>query len=163
MVRLQERMVVRAPLERCFDLARSVEVHLAGNVHWGEEAVAEAGVTSGLVGLGQRVTWRARHFGIRFRLASEIVTMERPAHFRDEMIQGRFRFMRHDHFFQALSPEETEMRDLFCFAAPAPLLGRFVEIAVLRNYMQRLLRERNAALRRIAETAEWRRYLPVSS
>lgn len=163
MVRLEERMVIRAPLERCFDLARSVEVHLARNVHWGEEAVAEAGVTSGLVGMGQRVTWRAKHFGIRFRLTSEIVVMDRPAHFRDVMIQGPFGFMRHDHFFQALSPQETEMKDTFCFAAPAPLLGRCVEILVLRNYMQRLLRERIAALRRIAETGEWRRYLPVRS
>lgn len=33
MVRLEELTVIRAPIERCFDLARSVEVHLAGNVH----------------------------------------------------------------------------------------------------------------------------------
>jgi len=33
MVRLEELTIVPAPIERCFDLARSVEVHLAGNVH----------------------------------------------------------------------------------------------------------------------------------
>jgi hypothetical protein len=59
MVRLEELMPIQAPIERCFDLARSVQVHLAGNVHWGEQAVASAGVTSGLIGLGQQVTWRA--------------------------------------------------------------------------------------------------------
>ena len=64
MVRLEELTVIGAPIERCFDLARSVEVHLAGNVHFGEQAVAMAGVTSGLIGLGQRVTWRAKHFGV---------------------------------------------------------------------------------------------------
>ena len=163
MVTLQERTVIGAPVERCFDLARSVEVHLAGNLHWGEEAVAEAGVTSGLVGMGRRVTWRARHFGVRFRLTSEIVAMERPAHFRDVMIQGPFHLMQHDHFFRALAPQQTEMRDVFCFAAPVPLLGRLVEIAVLRGYMQRLLRERNAVLKQIAESAGWRRYVRVGS
>ena len=56
MVTLRELTVIRAPIARCFDLARSVEAHLAGNVHWGEEAVAEGGINSGLVDLGQRVT-----------------------------------------------------------------------------------------------------------
>ena len=47
MVTLEELTAIHAPIERCFDLARSVEVHLAGNVHSGETAVAVGGVTSG--------------------------------------------------------------------------------------------------------------------
>lgn len=35
MVRLEEITIIRAPVERCFDLARSVEAHLAGNIHCG--------------------------------------------------------------------------------------------------------------------------------
>jgi hypothetical protein len=61
MVRLEELTYIQAPIVKCFDLARSVEVHLAGNVHWGESTVATGGVTSGLIGPGQRVgapgTW----------------------------------------------------------------------------------------------------------
>ena len=152
MVRLEERTVIHAPIERCFDLARSVEAHLAGNVHWGEQAVATGGVTSGLIGMGQRVTWQARHFGIRQRLTSEITAMDRPRYFQDTMVQGAFRFMKHDHFFRSLPAGETEMRDIFCFAAPLPVLGRLTEIAILRRYMQRLLRERIAVLRDIAES-----------
>jgi ligand-binding SRPBCC domain-containing protein len=148
---IDEITLIRAPIERCFDLARSVEVHLAGNVHWGEQAIAEGGVTSGLVGLGERVTWRARHFGFRHRLTSEITQMQRPSYFQDAMIEGIFRFMRHDHFFRALSPAETEMRDVFAFAAPLPVLGRIAEIAFLGSYMRKLLRERNAEVKRAAE------------
>ena len=151
MVLLEEITVIQAPAERCFDLARDVEVHLAGNVHWGEAAIAAGGVTSGLVGLGERVTWQARHFGIRQRLTSEITAMDRPHHFRDTMIAGAFRSMWHDHFFRSLPPEQTEMRDVFCFAAPIPILGRLAEIIVLRRYMRKLLRERNAVLKAIAE------------
>lgn len=160
MVRLEEITVIGAPIERCFDLARSVEVHLAGNVHCGESAVAQAGMTSGLVELGHQVTWRAKHFAVWHQLTSEITAMERPAYFQDVMIQGVFRYMRHDHFFRSLSRDWTEMIDVFRFAAPLPLLGRLVEIAVLRRYMQSLLRERNAAVKQIAESAAWRRYLP---
>jgi hypothetical protein len=38
---------IQAPIERCFDLARSVEVHFKGNLHFGEQALAEGGVTTG--------------------------------------------------------------------------------------------------------------------
>jgi ligand-binding SRPBCC domain-containing protein len=165
-VRLEDLTLIRAPVERCFDLARSVEVHVAGNVHSGEAAVAlagtGAGVTSGLISMAQRVTWRAKHFGVWHNLTSEITAMDRPAYFQDTMTQGIFRFMRHDHFFRPLSPDETEMKDVFCFAAPLPVLGRLAEIAFLRRYMHALLRERNAVLKEIAESSEWQRYLPSS-
>ncbi len=151
--------MIQAPIERCFDLARSVEVHLAANVHWGETALAAGGVTSGLVGMGQRVTWRAKHFGVWQRLTSEITAMDRPAYFQVTMIQGAFRFMQDDHLFRSLASGQTEMKDVFTFAAPLPVLGRLAEIAVLRRYMQSLLRERNAAIKKIAESEEWRGYL----
>jgi ligand-binding SRPBCC domain-containing protein len=169
MVRLEELTTIHAPIERCFDLARSVEVHLAGNVHSGEQAVVIArvseGLTSrpigmGLIGIGQRVTWRAKHFGIWQNLTSEITAMEPPVYFQDAMIQGAFRSMRHDHHFRALPSGATEMRDVFRFAAPLPVLGILAELFVLRRYMRGLLHERNMVIKQIAESSEWRRYLP---
>jgi ligand-binding SRPBCC domain-containing protein len=160
MTTLDELTVIRAPIGRCFDLARSVEVHLAGNIHWGEQAIAAGGITSGLVGPGERVTWRAKHLGVWHQLTSEITQMDRPSHFQDVMIDGVFRFMRHDHFFRSLSPDKTEMRDVFSFAAPLPILGLLAEFLFLRRYMQNLLRERDAAIKEIAESGDWRKYLP---
>ena len=159
MVKLEDLTVIHAPIERCFDLARSVEVHLAGNVHSGESAVAIAGVTSGLVGLAERVTWRAKHFGVWHNLTSEITVMDRPAYFQNVMIEGIFRLMKHDHFFRALSSGETEMKSVYCFAAPLPVLGRVAEIAFLGRYMQALLCERNAVVKEIAESSKWQEYL----
>lgn len=122
--------------------------------------MAEAGVTSGLVDLTQRVTWRAKHFGVWHRLTSEITALSRPVYFEDAMIEGVFRTMTHEHSFRPLPSGETEMTDVFCFAAPLGVLGRLAEIVFLRRYMQALLRERNAVLKRIAESGEWQRYLP---
>ncbi|HEY6389742.1 MAG TPA: SRPBCC family protein [Bryobacteraceae bacterium] len=163
MVKLEELTVIQAPIERCFDLSRSVEVHLAGSDNYGEAVVARGGVGSGLIGMGQRVTWRAKHLGVWQTLTSEITAMEPPAYFQDTMVRGAFRFMQHDHFFRALSSSATEMRDVFCFAAPVPVLGRLAEIMVLRRYMQNLLHERNVVLKRIVESADWRKYLPPLS
>ena len=159
MIVLEELTSISAPIERCFDLARSVEVHLAGNHHWGESAVACGEVTSGLIGLGQTVTWRAKHFGVWQRLTSKISALNPPVYFQDAMVQGIFRFMQHDHYFQSAAAETTVMRDVFCFAAPLPLLGRVAEILFLRRYMRGLLRERNAVIKQIAESASWQQYL----
>ena len=161
MVRLEELTLIQAPIERCFDLARSVEVHLAGNEHWGETAVALAGVTSGLIGMADRVTWRAKHFGVWQTLTSEITALEPPTYFQDIMIQGAFRFMMHDHFFRSLPSGQTEMKDVFCFAAPLPFLGRLAEIILLRRYMRALLHERNVVIQQIAESSDWTRYLSL--
>lgn len=49
---------VAAPVERVFDLARSIELHVVSVAHTGERAVA--GVTSGSIGIGEQVTWRDR-------------------------------------------------------------------------------------------------------
>ena len=160
MVTLEGSTIIRAPIERCFDLARSVEVHLLGNVHFEESAVAVGGRTAGLVDLGERVTWRAKHFWLWHELTSKITQMQRPAYFEDVMERGIFRSMKHAHYFRELTAAQTEMRDVFAFSAPRPILGRVVEVLFLRRYMQKLLQERNEVIRRVAESDEWKLYLP---
>ena len=163
MIRIEETTIIDAPIERCFDLSRSVEVHLLSNVHSGEQAIAAGGVTSGLVGLGQQVTWRARHFYIWQNLTSETTALETPAYFQVTMIRGIFRFMQADHWFRSLPSGATEMRDNFRIAAPLPLVGPLAEALFLRRYMLALLRERNAVIKQVAESDEWRKYLPVDA
>jgi ligand-binding SRPBCC domain-containing protein len=110
--------------------------------------------------MGKRVTWRAKHFGIWQTLTSEITAMQRPFYFQDIMIQGAFRSMEHDHYFRFLPSGKTEMKDIFRFAAPLPILGFLAERLVLRRYMQALLHERNVVIQQIAESSEWHKYLP---
>ena len=160
MIRLEETTIIEAPIERCFDLSRSVEVHLLSNVHSGEQALAVRGATSGLVGLSEEVTWRAKHFGIWQNLTSKITAMESPCYFQVTMVRGIFRSMQADHLFQSLEAGGTEMKDVFSIGAPLPLLGTLAEALFLRRYMLALLRERNAVIKRVAESSEWGQYLP---
>jgi ligand-binding SRPBCC domain-containing protein len=110
-----------------------------------------AGRTSGLIGKGESVTWVATHFGVRQQLTSCIVSMERPRHFRDSMLDGAFKRLDHDHFFETLSGGHTLMKDIFVYTAPLGLLGVFADVLFLKRYMARLLVERNATLKRFAE------------
>lgn len=147
---------IDAPMERVFDLSRSVDLHTTSTAHTGERAVA--GATSGLMALGQEVTWRARHFGIWQYLTSRITAFERPVHFRDSLVRGVFRRLEHDHFFSERG-EVTLMRDVFDFQSPLGFLGRIADRLFLKRYMTRLLVTRNAAIKSAAETDQWRRYL----
>ena len=139
---------IHASAEICFDLARSVDAHVESTRQSGERAVA--GRTSGLLELGESVTWRARHFGVTQELTSRITAFDRPRHFRDEMIKGAFTRIVHDHYFEPL-PEGTRMVDIFDFSAPFGLLGTIAERLVLTRYMRRLLQARNQVLKRLAE------------
>ncbi len=159
MIELQEVSLIEAPVQRCFNLARSVEVHLLDNKHFGEATVALDGQTTGLVGFGQQVTWRARHLGVRQTLTTRITSFDPPASFQDTMLQGAFRSMQHDHYFRPLAGERTEMTDLLRVAAPLAVLGRIAELLLLRSYMRMLLLERSRVIKRVAESEDWKQYL----
>jgi ligand-binding SRPBCC domain-containing protein len=145
-----------APCERAFDLSRSIDLHVATQTRHHERAVS--GVTSGMIGLDQEVTWRARHFGFSLTLTSRIVQFDRPRHFRDSMVRGPFKRFDHDHIFEKRG-EGTLMRDVFDFNSPFGILGKLVDTLVLERRLGRLLRERNAILKRVAESDEWKQYL----
>ena len=117
----------------------------------GETAIA--GKTSGLLELGEEVTWRARHLGRWQTLTSRITAYDRPAYFRDSMVSGAFARFDHDHFFDEDGRGGTLMRDVFDFAAPWGVLGRFAEL-FLCGYLRRFLELRNRELKAVAEAAD---------
>ena len=156
MAKIELTLSIAAPRQRCFDLARSIDLHVRSTSATDERAVA--GVTEGLIALGQEVTWEARHFGIRQRFTSRITAFESPRHCRDEMVRGAFRRFVHDHEFVADGPRTT-MIDRLEFTAPGGPIGRLVERLVLSGYLRRFLEERNQIIQSVAESEEWKRYL----
>lgn len=141
---------IHAEPERCFDLSLSVDLHHHSVSHTHERPVA--GVTSGMMKLGDTVTWEAIHFGIKQRLTSKITAYEHPHRFTDEMVRGAFQQMVHLHEFLPQS-SGTLMIDLFTFRAPLGILGRLAETLVLTRYMTGLLLTRNSYLKQIAESS----------
>jgi ligand-binding SRPBCC domain-containing protein len=139
---------INASAERCFDLSLNVDVHGDSVAHTHERAVA--GVTSGVMRLGDTVTWEAVHFGIKQRLTTQITEYVRPTHFVDEMLHGAFSEMKHEHDF-SLQPGGTLMIDRFWFRSPLGLLGWLADTLVLTRYMKRLLLSRNSFIKRMAE------------
>jgi ligand-binding SRPBCC domain-containing protein len=140
---------INAPIERCFDLARSIGLHVESTSQTGEQAIA--GRTSGLIELDETVTWRAKHLGIWQTLTSKITQFDYPNSFTDEMIDGAFKSIRHQHVFSR-DDDQTIMKDIFMFESPFGLLGKLANHLFLTRYMENLLKKRNAVIKRAAES-----------
>ncbi|SEE84259.1 hypothetical protein SAMN04489740_2750 [Arthrobacter alpinus] len=131
------------PKAQLFDLARSIDAHTESMAASREQAIS--GVTSGLISLGEDVTWRAWHFGLPLRMTSRVTCMEAPDVFIDEQISGPFQRFRHVHEFSELAGVTT-MIDRIEFQAPFGPLGRLVEKLFLASYLQKLIETRNRHL-----------------
>lgn len=139
---------IEAPVETCFDLARDVDVHMKSTGETNEKAIG--GVTSGLLEVGDVVTWEAKHLGVTQTLTAQITALSRPDYFIDEMVSGAFHSFVHTHRFEEMDGV-TLMIDQFIYKAPFGLAGKIANVAFLKRYMHRFLQKRATALKTIAE------------
>ena len=148
--------IVDAPVERVFDLARSIDLHAATMTKYKERVVG--GVTSGLISLNETVTWEATHFGVKQKLTSKITAYQRPRHFRDSMVQGTFRRFDHDHFFEERDGR-TVIKDVFDYESPFGIFGKIADRLFVESHLRQMLEERNQIIKRIAEGDDWQKFL----
>ncbi|SDX93187.1 SRPBCC family protein [Thermoactinomyces sp. DSM 45892] len=145
---IKTELHINAPIQVCFDLACSIDVHMESTAHTHERAIA--GVTSGLIELNQTVTWEAVHFGIKQRLTAKITEFDPPTYFVDEMVSGVFKQFRHEHRFIEQG-NGALMLDHFDYTSPLGYLGNLADRLFLENYMKKFLMKRNEHIKMIAE------------
>ena len=147
---------INAPVQRVFDLSRSINLHKKSQERTGEVAVA--GTTSGLINLNETVTWQAKHLGKKRLLKIKISALDSPATFTDEMIEGDFKYMKHEHHFKQVE-NGTIMIDLFYFETPYGMIGKILNRVYLTRYLRRLLEQRNRVIKDYAESNKWQHLL----
>lgn len=143
MARFVLETVIAAPPAAVFAASLDPELHVRSMARHGETMVeAPAG---GRFTEGSTVTWRARHFGIPFRLRSIVFDIDEPRSFSDRQLAGPFGAFLHEHAFEA-HPRGTLMRDTITFRSPFGPIGRAVDALFMREYLRRLIMRRNATL-----------------
>ncbi len=144
---------IKAPAERIFDLSRSIALHKISTAGTDEKVIA--GITSGLIGKDESVTWQAKHlFKIR-HFTSKITEMQSPVLFVDEMTKGDFKSFRHEHHFKKVD-NGAIMIDLIDFESPYGVLGKAVNSLFLKKYMENFLQKRNSIIKEYAESTKWK-------
>jgi ligand-binding SRPBCC domain-containing protein len=139
---------IAAPIEICFDLARDVNVHVQTASATGERVIGAK--TSGLLELGDVVTFEGVHFGIRQRLTAKIVECDRPTRFVDEMVAGAFTSLRHVHEFIA-EGNSVLMRDTLTWRSPLGILGVIADRLFVERHMRAFMVKKQSELKAYAE------------
>jgi ligand-binding SRPBCC domain-containing protein len=143
MARFRLERIIRASSERVFAASLDPELHVTSMAKYGETMVK--GPDGGIFTEGSTVTWRARHFGIPFRLSSVVFDVDPPRRFCDRQTDGPFRAFHHEHVFLD-HPGGTLMRDTVTFRSPFGPLGALVDRIFMREYLRRIIDERNQTL-----------------
>lgn len=149
MTRLVVETFIAAPIERVFDLARDVEAHNR-SASFSRERCVEPGRTSGLLQLGDLVTFEGMHFGVRQRVTAKIVEVDAPRRFVDELVRSAFKRLRHEHDFEERDGG-TLMRDTLEWTSPFGILGRIADTLFVRKHMEWFVTTKQRALKKIAE------------
>lgn len=141
--------VVKASPSAVFAASLDPALHVRTMAKYGETMIEAP--KGGVFTEGSTVTWRARHFGIPFRLRSIVFDIEQPYGFSDRQVSGPFGAFLHEHRFEE-HPAGTLMHDVVTFRSPFGPLGRLVDALFMCRYMRRLILERNETL--VAEVEE---------
>lgn len=141
---------IRAPIARCFELSLNIDLETEAGRPYGLRAIE--GRTSGMIGAGEQVTWRAKQFGFWVTHTSVISNYREPEFFEDTMIQGAFSFFCHQHSFRSIWDECTAaMHDHLMFAMPFGPIRSLLETTLIRKRVVALLHARNALIKKMAE------------
>lgn len=147
---------IAAPIERVFDLSRSISLHKISSAHTNKEAIG--GITSGLINKNETVTWRAKHlFKIRY-FTTRISEMQSPNFFIDEMQKGDFKSLKHEHHFKKID-NGTIMIDILNFESPYGIIGKWFNKIYLKNLLQKFIVQRNIVIKDYAEAGKWKALL----
>lgn len=142
---------IEAPIEKVFDLSRSIDFHINSASQTQEEAIG--GRTSGLISLNETVTWRGKHFGVFLKHTSKIISFQQPTQFTDIMIKGHFTYFAHQHFFRSENGI-TLMEDVIKYRTPYGFFGRLFDRFFLKNHLLQFIKTRNQAIKARAEGSQ---------
>jgi ligand-binding SRPBCC domain-containing protein len=149
---------IDAPVERCFLLSLSVDLHVATTRS--TQATTSASAMEGMIVEGETFTFKGQYFGMRGPHTSLIEKLRPHSYYRDVMISGHFRHFEHDHHFATMD-DGTRMRDEIRFSAGSGPFGRLATRMFLRKRLKAFLIERNALIKHLAESEDWHKYLEL--
>ena len=147
---------IAAPAERVFNLSRSVDVHKLSMKRYAEEPVGS--LRTGLMNLNDVVTWQAKHLFKERKLKVKITALQSPFQFTDEMVEGDFTKLKHEHHFKPIE-NGTIMIDQFWYEIPYGRFGAIFNTVFLKRYMEGLLQQRNQLIKQLAEGDQWKKYV----
>jgi ligand-binding SRPBCC domain-containing protein len=144
MTKLYFETVINSEKEIVFDLSRNIDLHQSSMKHTEEKVIS--GKASGLIELGETVTFKGKHFRFYFIHQSKITEMTFYKSFTDEMTTGSFKSFVHHHRFIS-KYNCTLMVDEIIYKTPGGILGQIFNMLFLKKYLRHLIEKRNSIIK----------------
>ena len=148
MTQIKITTTINAPIEIVFNNSRNIDIHQYSASKTNEKAIA--GRTSGLIEIGETVTWKGKHFGINLKHQSIITEMDFPKYFIDEQLKGHFKSFKHQHIFYQ-KENQTIMIDILEYKTPYLFIGKIFDKFILKNHLTNFILHRNKVLKELSE------------
>lgn len=154
-IQIESITEINADIKTCFDLARDISFHQESLKFSMEKAIS--GKISGLIELGEWVTWEAKHLGFVQHLTTKVTEFDAPNYFVVKMVLGAFESLNVVYRFVVIEQKNNKanpkikMTTVVDFKSPHNVLGKFANRVFLKRYMTNLLKRRCDALKTRAE------------
>lgn len=156
MNKIEFNTYIKAPIQQCFDLARSIDFHKISVIK--EESVS--GCTSGLFGPNQHALLKSELWGLKLSSEIKIIKFSPPSFMSYEVSDSYFLTIEHDYYFYDIS-EETVMINHFYYRTRWGLIGELLNFLFLKKILSNTITKRNDLLREYAETEKSKDILPI--
>jgi hypothetical protein len=156
MNKLEFNTHIKASVNICYDLARSVDFHKISVKEINEESVG--GYKSGLISYNQHVLMKSTISGFIINTDLTITKYNPPFHFCYEGVNSVIKKIIHDYFFYDIG-EETVMVDHFYYDLEYGILEDVINALFLKRYLTHLITHRNNLLCEYAESEKWKEVL----
>lgn len=145
--------VIHAPMDRVFDLARSVGLHKAVMRKYRDGKVE--GGTNGFMEVGDVVRWSRHYLGRDRTVEVKIRSMDSPKAFGSILVRGSFASLRHEHFFKPIQ-NGTLLIDLLEYTPAFGVIGRWMDRRFFQPMLRKHLEKKNQVIKQYAESDQWK-------
>jgi ligand-binding SRPBCC domain-containing protein len=147
---------IAAPVERVFDLSRSVS--LVKQALLANDIIITGEKTTGLLREGESVTLESKLFFKKRVWKLQITKIVKPEMYIEEQAEGFLKSFTHIRYFKPCE-NGSFLIDQVSYDLKQGIAGEVADKMVFRNYLSRVIEIKNASIKQAAESNRWKQYI----
>jgi ligand-binding SRPBCC domain-containing protein len=148
---------IAAPVERVFDLSRSVS--LVKQALLTNDILVSGEKTTGLLEEGESVTLQSKLLFKNRVWKLQLTKIVKPEMYIEEQVDGFFKNFKHEHYFKSCE-NGSFLIDQITYEEKG-IAGQLADKIIFRNYLMKILDIKNTSIKQAAESNRWKQYINV--
>jgi ligand-binding SRPBCC domain-containing protein len=150
---------IHAPVDRVFNLSRSISLHKAV-IRKYDHGNIDGGGSEGLMKQGDKIRFQLKLMGARRALVTQMEHLDFPKEFSSALVSGPFKSLHHQHHFKSID-NGTLLIDLLEYEPAFGLAGKMADAMIIRSFLKKYLEAKNKLIKQYAEGEKWKVVIPI--